>query len=146
MQEAIPTELFMLTANALAMSQPSFAILFCEGVLRRNADTIEIWAPDIAAPEIQLLPAQGRHLKRLPDRGEFMLRIHMGEGFSYSPMPLAEEMTVRDLKALAAVCCGVLSAKLVMAHLGKGLKASGLLMEEGVMPGSCVGVSKIIEG
>ena len=51
MQEAIPTELFMHTANSLAMSQASFAILFCEGVLRRNADTIEIWAPDVAAPE-----------------------------------------------------------------------------------------------
>jgi len=58
MQEAIPTELFMHTANSLAMSQASFAILFCEGVLRRNADTIEIWAPDVAAPEITVLLAQ----------------------------------------------------------------------------------------
>ena len=69
----------------------------------------------------------------------------MGEGFSYSPMPLAEEMTVKDLKALTSVCCGVLSDKLMMAHLGKGLTPPGLLMEEGVMLGSCITVSKIIE-
>ena len=74
-----------------------------------------------------------------------MLRIPIGVGFSYSPMPPAEEMTVKDLKALTAVCCGVLSSKLMMAHLGKELTPSGLLMEEGVMPGSCITVSKIIE-
>ena len=145
MQEAIPTDLFMHTANSLAISQASFAILFCEGVLRRNADTIEIWAPDVAAPEIKLLLAQARRFKRLRERGEFMLRIPMDQGFSYSPMPLAEEMTVKDLKALAAVCCGVLSDQLTMAHLGKELTPSGLLMEEGIMPGSCITVSKIIE-
>ena len=145
MQEAIPTDLFMHTANPLAMSQASFAILFCEEVLRRNADTIEIWAPDVAAPEITVLLAQARRFKQLKDRGEFMLRIPMGEGFSYSPMPLAEEMTVKDLKALAAVCCGVLSDKLMVAHLGKELTPSGLLMEEGVVPGSCITVCKIIE-
>ena len=82
MQEAIPTELFMHTANSLAISQASFAILFCEGVLRRNADTIEIWAPDIAAPEITVLLAQARRFKKLKDRGEFMMRIPMGDGFS----------------------------------------------------------------
>ena len=43
MQETMPTDLFMHTANSLGISQASFAILFCEGVLRRNADTIEIW-------------------------------------------------------------------------------------------------------
>ena len=131
MQEAIPTDLFMHTANSLAISQASFAILFCEGVLRRNADTIEIWAPDVAAPEITVLLAQARRFKKLKDRGEFMLRIPMDQGFSYSPMPLAEDMTVRDLKALAAVCCGVLSHQLMMAHLGKELTPSGLLMEDG---------------
>ena len=74
-----------------------------------------------------------------------MLRIPMGEGFSYSPMPLAEEMTVKDLKALAAVCCGVLADNLMMAHLGRELTPPGLLMEKGVVPGSCITVSKIIE-
>ena len=146
MQEAIPTDLFMHTANSLAISQASFAILFCEGALRRNGDTVEIWAPEIAAPEVTVLLAQGRRFKKLRERREFMLRIPMGAGFSYSPVPLAEDMTVRDLKALAAVCCGVLSDKLMMAHLGKELTPSGLLMEEGVMPGSCITVSKIIEG
>ena len=118
---------------------------FAMGVLRRNADTIEIWAPDIAAPEITVLLAQGRRFKKLKDRGEFLLRIPMDEGFSYSPMPLAEEMTVKDLKALAAVCCGVLSDKLMMAHLGKELTPSGLLMEKGAVLGSCITVPKIIE-
>ena len=73
------------------------------------------------------------------------MRIPMDQGFSYSPMPLAEDMTVKDLKALAGVCCGVLSDKLMMAHLGKELTPSGLLMEEGVRPGSCITVSKINE-
>ena len=63
MQEAIPTELFMHTANALAMSEASFAMLCCAGVLRRHADAIEIWAPDLAAPEITVLLAQRRRSK-----------------------------------------------------------------------------------
>ena len=63
MQESIPTELFMHTANALAMSEASFAMLCCAGVLRRHADAIEIWAPDLAAPEITVLLAQRRRSK-----------------------------------------------------------------------------------
>ena len=69
----------------------------------------------------------------------------MDQGFAYSPMPLGEEMTVTDLKGLAAVCCGALSEKLMMTHLGAELTPPGLLLEKGVVPGSCIIISKLIE-
>ena len=145
MQETIPTDLFMHTANSLGISQASFAILFCEGVLRRNGTAIEIWAHENPAPEINLLLAQARRFKKLKDRGEFLLRIPMDQGFSCSPMPLGEDMTVYDLKALAAVCCGILSEKLLMTHLGEELTPPGFLVEKGVVPGSCITISRLIE-
>ena len=145
-QDAMPTDLFMHTVNSLGISQASFAILFCEGALRRNGDTVEIWAPEIAAPEVTVLLAQVRRFKLLRERGEFLLRIPMDQEFSCSPIPLGDEMTVKDLRAVAAVCCGVLAEKLLMTHLGEELTPPGLLVEEGVMPGSCITVSKIIEG
>ena len=118
-QETIPTDLFMHTANSLGISQASFAILFCEGAVRRNGTAIEIWAPEDPAPEIKLLLAQARRFKKLKDRGEFLLRLPMDQGFAYSPMPLGEEMTVKDLTGIAAVCCGVLSEQLVMTQLSE---------------------------
>ena len=62
-QEPIPTDLCMHTANSLGISQASFAILFCEGAVRRNGTAIEIWAPDDTTPEIKLLLAQPRRCK-----------------------------------------------------------------------------------
>ena len=143
MQDKVPTDLFTHIVNSLGISQACYAILFCKGVLRRNGDTVEIWAREIAAPEVNLLLVQASRFKRLRERGEFMLRLPLDGGFAYPSMPLAEEMTVKDLKGLAAVCCGILSDKLTMAHLGKDLTPPGLLVEHGVLPGSCITVSKI---
>ena len=143
-QMALPTSLLLHTANSLGISQASFAILFCEGVLRRNGNAIEIWAPDDAAPEIKMLLSQARGFKRLLDRGEFIMRIPLDEGFACCVMPLREEMTVQDLKAVAAVSCGVLSEKLRMTQLGQELKPPGLLVEK-VSAGSCITISILIE-
>ena len=144
MQETMPTDLFMHTANSLGFPHASFTILFCEGVLRRNGNAIEIWAPEDPAPEIKLLLAHARCFKRLLDRGEFAMRIPMCEGFRCCIMPLGDEMTVQDLKAVAAVCCGILSEKLKMTHLSEELTPPGMLVEKGVAPGSCIIISKIM--
>ena len=53
-------------------------------------------------------------------------------------------MTVKDLKAVAAVCCGILSEKLLMTHLGIELK-TGTLLENGVRPGSCIIVLDVFD-
>ena len=145
MQETIPTDLFMHTVNSLSISFANLTILFCEGVLRRNGDAVEIWAAEDPAPEIKLLLAHARCFKRLLDRGEFVMRIPMGEGFACCTMPLGDEMTAQDLKAVAAVCCGILSEKLKMTHLSEELTPPGLLVEKGVVPGSCIIISKIME-
>ena len=55
------------------------------------------------------------------------------------------DMTMKDLKAVAAVCCGILSEKLRMTHLGEELTPPGLLVERGVVAGSCITACKSIE-
>ena len=74
-----------------------------------------------------------------------MLRIPVDGGFAYPSLPLAEDMSVKDLKGIAAVCCGVPSEKLTLTHLGKELTPPGLLVEQGVIPGACITVSKVID-
>lgn len=145
MRETIPTQLFMHIANSLGISQACFVILFCEGILRRNGTAIEIWAPEVPAREIKLLLAQSRRFKKLQVRGEFLLRLPMGQRAAYSPIPLGEDMTVNDLKAVAAVCCGSHAVKLSMTHLGEELMPPGLLVEKGVGPGSFITVTRLIE-
>ena len=91
-----------------------------------------VWAPHMSAEEIIVILAQARRFKQLRERGKFMLRLSVDGGFAYPSMPLGEEMTVQDLRGLAAVCCGVLSEKLRMTHLGEELTPPGLLVENGV--------------
>ena len=66
----------------------------------------------------------------------------MDRGVACTPMRLGADMTVKDLKAVAAVCCGTLSEKLLMTHLGVELR-TGSLLENGVRPGSCIIVSDV---
>jgi len=53
-------------------------------------------------------------------------------------------MTVEDLKAVAAASSGIRTVKQRMTHLGTEL-GSGLVVDNGVRPGSCIIVTEIIE-
>ena len=106
---------------------------------------MEIWAPDTQRTKRQLdLLAYTKLFKTFVERREFVLRIPMDGGVACTPMRLGAGMTVQDLKAVAAVCCGILSEKLLMTHLGIELK-TGTLLENGVRPGSCIIVLDVFD-
>ena len=60
------------------------------------------------------------------------------------PMHLGREMSVEDLKAVAGVSSAIPTEKQKMNHLGTEL-VRGLLIDNGVRPGSCIIVTEIID-
>ncbi len=146
LQETIPLELFTHAAICLGICHVEFSMLVREGVLRREGATMQIWVSHdgLEAPRMKLLLRYSRLFKQIAIRGEFALTLPMDGGIACTPMSLGPEMTVIDLKAVAAVSSGIKKEKQRMTHLGSEL-VRGYLVDNGVRPGSCVRVSGILE-
>ena len=146
LREALPTNVFMHMANCLGICHVQFAILMTEGVVRRDGENMQIWVPEDAMKRetLQTLLSYAKLFKVLLGRREFALRLPMGGGVACCPMSLGPQMTVEDLKAIAAVSSGISVSKQRMTHLGTEL-FSGLLTENGVGSGSCVIVTELID-
>ena len=145
-QIALPKPLFMNVLKCLAIDELGFAILQRQGVLRRVGGMIELWASDydLKSLMMQTLISNARTFQLLQARGEIALRLPARTGPVCSPMRLDKNMTIQDLKGVAAASAGIPSRRLCMRHLGSEL-VSGKLVDSGVLPGSCVIVSEIIE-
>ena len=145
-QIALPKPLFMNVLKCLAIDELGFAILQRQGVLRRVGGMIELWASDydLKSLMMQTLISNARTFQLLQARGEIALRLPARTGPVCSPMRLDKDMTIQDLKGVAAASAGIPSRRLCMRHLGSEL-VSGKLVDSGVLPGSCVIVSEIIE-
>ena len=106
------------------------------------------WTPlfeyDLKSLMMQTLISNARTFQLLQARGEIALRLAARTGPVCSPMRLDKNMTIQDLKGVAAASAGIPSRRLCMRHLGSEL-VSGKLVDSGVLPGSCVIVSEIIE-
>ena len=147
LRDALPTNVFMHMANCLGICHHQFAILMTEGVVRRDGENMQIWVPEDAMKRetLQTLLSYAKLFKVLSERGEFALRLPMGGGgIACCPMSLGPQMTVKELKAIAAVSSGIASSKQRMTHLGSEI-VSGLLTENGVGSGSCVIVTELID-
>ena len=68
----------------------------------------------------------------------------MAGGVACTPMRLGADMTVKDLKAVAAAASGIASRQQMMSHLGVELR-TGTLLENGVRPGSCIIVLDVFD-
>ena len=146
LRDALPTNVFMHMANCLGICHDQFAILMIEGVVRRARGDMQIWVPENAMKRktLQTLLSYAKLFKVLLGRREFALRLPMCGGIACCPMSFGPQMTVEDLKAIAAVSSGIPVSKQRMAHLGTEL-FSGLLTENGVGSGSCVIVTELID-
>ena len=143
--DAVPHQLFKQIANCLDLWHGEFILLLGAGTLRMRDKEMEIWAPDTQRTKRQEdLVAYAKLFKGFVERREFVLRIPMDRGVACTPMRLRADMLVKDLKDIAAVCCGVLAEKLRMTHLGVELK-HGTLLEHGVRPGSCIIVLEVFD-
>ena len=143
--DAVPHQLFKHIANCLDLWHGEFILLLGAGTLRMRDKEMEIWAPDTQRTKRQEdLVAYAKLFKGFVERREFALRIPMDGGIACPQMRLRADMLVKDLKAVAAVCCGILSEKLLMTHLGVELK-HGTLLENGVRPGSCIIVLDVFD-
>ena len=143
--DAVPHYLFKQIANCLDLWHGEFLLLIGAGTLMLRGNEMEIWAPDTQRSKRQQdLVAYAKLFQGFVERREFVLRIPMDGGVACTPMRLGADMTVKDLKAVAAVCCGILSEKLLMTHLGVELK-TGTLLENGVRPGSCIIVLDVFD-
>ena len=143
--DAVPHHLFKQIANCLDLWHGEFLLLIGAGTLMLRGNEMEIWAPDTQRSKRQQdLVAYAKLFKGFVERREFVLRIPMDGGVACTPMRLGADMTVKDLKAVAAVCCGIISEKLLMTHLGIELK-TGTLLENGVRPGSCIIVLDVFD-
>ena len=146
LQVTLPTRVFMNVANCLGIYHVAFSVLLCQGVLRRVGDTMEIWASkhDLKTEAIKTLISHANAFKMLVARGEFALRLPTEEGSACSTMRLNKNMTIEDLKGVASASTGIPTRRQRMTHLGSDL-VSGRLVDSGVLPGSCIIVSEIIE-
>ena len=145
LQETLSTNLFLQVADYLDVGPQELSEFYGRGILRHRNNTTEIWTPAFAPPARQRdLIQKSRLFKRIVANGEFLLRLPYERGAVACPMHLGREMTVEDLKAVAAASSGIRIVKQRMAHLGAEL-GSGLLVEHGVRPGSCIIVTEIIE-
>ena len=145
LQETVPLYLFLQIADYLTVSSQELSEFYGNGILRHRDSIMEIWTPVFAPPARQRdLLQTSRLFKRLDANGEILLRLPYEGGVVACPMHLGREMTVEDLKAVAAASSGIRTVKQRMSHLGTEL-GSGLVVDNGVCPGSCIIVTEIIE-
>ena len=143
-QEAIGVDLFKQIANCLDIWHGEFLILVGAGTLRPRDRTIEIWAPESDKSQRQQdLLAYAKRFNKFVANGDFVLRYPKDGGVGCSPIQLAESMTVKWLKRIAAVASGIAPRKQRMSHLGEELRSGRLLRDNRVMPGSCIIVTRI---
>ena len=117
-------------------------MLLYQKILRRNGNSMEIWASkhDLKSEEMKILISRAEAFIMLADRGEFALMLPGVEG--RSAMNLDGSMTIRDLQGIASASTGISRNKLRMTHLNTEL-ACGTLESNGVLPGSCIIVSEV---
>ena len=145
LQERMPTYLFLQIADYLDVGPEELSEFYGRGIIRHRDNNMEIWTPAFAPPARQRdLIQKSRLFKRLVANGEFLLRLPFEGGAVACPMHLGREMTVEDLKAVAAASSGIRIVKQRMTHLGAEL-GSGLVVDNGVRPGSCIIVTEITE-
>ena len=80
--------------------------------------------------------------KWFAEKRDFVLRIPIDGGVACTPMRIGADMTVKDLKAVAAAASGIASRQQMMNHIGVELR-TGTLLENCVRPGSCIIVSDV---
>ena len=147
LQVTLPTRVFLNVANCLRIYHVAFTMFVHQKVLRPNADNIEIWLSqnDLKFDHMKTLVSHAKEFRLSFSRGEFVLRLPMGAKCACtSAMRLDEHMTIDGLKGIASASTGIPSRRLRMTHLGSDL-VSGRLVDSGVLPGSCIIVSEIIE-
>ena len=147
LREALPTRVFLNVANCLGIYHVAFTKFVCQGVLRPNADNMEIWLSqdDLMSGDMKTLVLRAKEFRLCFSRGEFVLRLPVGaKSVCTSTMRLDEHMTVDGLKGIAAASSGIQKDKIRMTHLGTEL-VRGKLVDCYVSPGSCIIASELIE-
>ena len=124
LQVSLPTRVFLNTANCLGIYHVAFTMFVCQGLLRPNAENIEIWLSqnDLKSANLRTLVSHAKHFKICFSRGEIVLRLPVAANSTCtSTMNLDEQMTVDGLKRIVAASTGIQKGKLRLTHLGKEL-------------------------